>query len=104
MRREHPFDATADRPACSGLGGLANLKTIEGDVCTGMTPGRAALEIEQPGGSPRIAEAGRQRVEPLIVEVSHNCVAVTGSTNVPLLLLSVQSYMLRMPSTQPPAN
>ena len=42
LRGEHPFDAAADRPTCSGLGGLANLKTIEGDVCTGMTPGRAA--------------------------------------------------------------
>ena len=75
MRREHPFDATAGRPARSSVGGLANLThTIDGDVCTGMTPGRAALAIDQPGGCHRIAEAGRQGVEPLIIEVSHNLV------------------------------
>ena len=54
------------------------MNTTKGDVCTGMTPGRAALEIEQPGGCNRIAEAGRQGVEPLIIEVDDDAVEHTG--------------------------
>ena len=34
-----------------------------------MSPGAAALKVEQPVGLHRIAEAGRQGVEPLILEV-----------------------------------
>ena len=44
-----------------------------------MSPGRATLEVEQPGGCHRIAEAGRQGVEPLIVEVDHATCEWTGS-------------------------
>ena len=51
MRREHPFNATTNRPACSGPVGTANLKTINVDVCTVLGPGGAALEVPQPGGS-----------------------------------------------------
>src|SRR4249920_2377673 len=36
-----------------------------------MSPGPAALEVEQPGGCHRVADAARQGVEPLIVEVDH---------------------------------
>ena len=103
LRGEHPFDATADGPTCSGLGGLPNLNTTKGEVCTGMTPSRAALEVEQPGGSKRIAEPGCQGVEPLIIEVGNNW-PVQRSSNVRLLSLLVQSNMLRKPITQPPAN
>ena len=71
LRREHPFGATADSPACSGVGGLANLKTIEGNVCTGMSPRSTALEIEQPSRCHRIPDATRQGIEPLIIEVNH---------------------------------
>ena len=77
MRREHPFDATARRPTRSGLGGLANLNTSKGQVCTGMTPDRAALAVDQPSGCHCKAEATRQGIEPLIIEVSHNLVPIT---------------------------
>jgi hypothetical protein len=71
VRREHPFNATTDRPPGSGAGGLANLKTSSGDVCTCMSLGAAALKVEQPVGLHRIADASRQGIEPLIVEVGH---------------------------------
>ena len=46
------------------------MKTSSGDVCTCVSPGPAALEVEQPSGRHRIADAARQGVEPLIVEVN----------------------------------
>ena len=67
MRREHPFNATTNRPACSGPVGTANVKTTNGDVCTVLGPGGAALEVPQPGGSERIADAAGQGVEPTIL-------------------------------------
>src|ERR1022692_1857099 len=78
VRCEHPFNATTDRPAGPGVGGLAtNKRTAE--VCTCMSPGGAALKVEQPVGLYRIAEAGRQGVEPLIIEVHHGACEWTGS-------------------------
>ena len=59
MRREHPFNATTNRPACSGPVGTANLKTINVDVCTVLGPGGAALEVPQPGGSELNSRCGR---------------------------------------------
>ena len=67
MRREHPFNATTNRPACSGPVGTANLKTTNGEVCTVLGPGGAALKVPQPGGSERIADAAGQGVEPTIL-------------------------------------
>ena len=55
------------------------MNTTKVDVCTGMTPGPAALEIEQPGGCHRIAEAGRQGVEPSIFEFNLATCEWTGS-------------------------
>ena len=37
-----------------------------------MSPRSAALKVEQPGGLYRIADATRQGVEPLIIEVHHS--------------------------------
>ena len=70
MRREHPFNAATNRPACSGPVGTANLKTINVDICTVLGPGGAALTVEQPAGSERIADAAGQGVEPIILEVN----------------------------------
>ena len=107
MRREHPFNATTNRPACSGPVGTANVKTTNGDVCTVLGPGGAALEVPQPGGSERIADAAGQGVEPIILEV--NRAACTWK--VPLRKEKVRSLLrldpsniLRMPNTHPPAN
>ena len=73
MRREHPFNATTNRPACSGPVGTANVKTTNGEVGTVLGPGGAALEVPQPGGSERIADAAGQGVEPTILEVNRAC-------------------------------
>ena len=43
VRCEHPFNASTGPPACSGPGDTANVKTINGDICTVLSPGRAAL-------------------------------------------------------------
>src|SRR5208283_2722878 len=73
MRCKHPINATTNRPAGCGVGGLATiLKTTNGDpyVCTCMSPGRAALKVEQHVGHHGVSDAGRQGVEPLVIEVS----------------------------------
>src|ERR1039458_7497524 len=73
MRCEHPFNATTNRPAGCGVGGLATiLNTSKGDayVCTCMRPSGAALKVKQYVGHHCVSEAGRQGVEPLIIEVS----------------------------------
>ena len=105
MRREHPFNATTNRPACSGPVGTANVKTTNVDVCTVLGPGGAALEVPQPGGSERIADAAGQGVEPTILEVNRatRC-RCTGKEKVRSLLRLVPSNILRMPITHPPAN
>ena len=56
LRREPPFNATTNRPACSGLGGAAkvtgNVKltteatTEAGDLCLYFTPDHAALAVD----------------------------------------------------------
>src|SRR3974377_1139245 len=71
MRREHPFTAHSNRPTRSGLGGLAILNAGVSNVCACMAPCSTALEVEQPGGLYCIANARRQSIEPLIIEVSH---------------------------------
>src|SRR5262249_28114238 len=76
---EHPFNATTGRPTCSGPGDAANIKTINGDVCTVLSPGHAALTVDHPAGagelSPRIADTARQGAEPIIVEVNRGCIS-----------------------------
>ena len=70
---KHPINATTNRPAGCGVGGLATiLKTTNGDpyVCTCMRPGGAALKVEQHVGHHGVSDAGRQGVEPLVIEVS----------------------------------
>ena len=69
MRREHPFNATTNRPACSGPVGTASVKTTNGDVCTVLGPGGAALEVPQPGGSDRIADAAKNSADVTISSV-----------------------------------
>jgi len=66
---KHPLYAAANRPASSGVGGLAGLHASKVDGRVGITPRRAALEIEQPGRRHRVAETARQRVEPAISEI-----------------------------------
>src|SRR5262245_40332398 len=68
--REHPFNATTGRPACSGPTDAAKVKTINGEVCTGSSPGHAALTVEQPVGCKSIADAASQGVEPIKVGVN----------------------------------
>ena len=45
-----------------------------------LSPGAAALKVEQQVGLHRIAEASRQGVEPLIIEVSHVTARTTSAT------------------------
>src|SRR5450830_737366 len=78
VRCEHPFDATTNRPAGPGVRGLATSKRTA-EVCTCMSPCSAALKVEQPGGLYSIAEAGRQGVKPLIIEVHHGACEWTSS-------------------------
>src|SRR6476620_9782161 len=100
MRREHPFNATTNRPACSGPVGTANIKTSNGEVGTVLGPGGAALEVPQPGGSERIADAAGQGVKPTILEVNRAC--CTWQEKVLCLLRLDPSNISRMPSTHPP--
>ena len=69
VRCEHPLNAATNRPAASGVGGLATKRSTtrnDGYACSCMSPGAAALKVEQPVGLHCIANAGRQGVEPLI--------------------------------------
>ena len=54
------------------------MNTINGEVCTGISPGPAALKVEQPWGCHRIADAARQGVEPSILEVNRVTCEWTG--------------------------
>src|SRR5262245_22996746 len=83
--RKHPFNATTGRPTCSGpITEITEVKTSKGYVCTGFNPGNAALTVEQPAGRPRIAEAGRQGVEPINVEVSRATKTVGEESSIPM--------------------
>ena len=65
--REHPFNTTTGRPACSGVTEICQSNTIKGEVAIGISPGHAALTVDQPGGRHRIADAARQGVEPWVL-------------------------------------
>jgi hypothetical protein len=43
------IQATTNRPACSGLVGTANLKTVNVDICTVLGPS-GALEVHSQAG------------------------------------------------------
>src|SRR5262245_6709264 len=74
--REHPFNATTGRPACSGPIEAAKVNSSatytwpgNPEVCALIKPSHAALTVEQPAGCKRIADAARQGVEPTTVIV-----------------------------------
>jgi hypothetical protein len=102
--REHPFNATTSRPACSGSACVAKIKSSEGEVCFRMSPGHAALTVEQPAGCKRIAEATRQGVEPISLEVNRaTCEWADEDCSIPMKAC-LPSNILRMPMTHPPVN
>src|SRR5262245_41422625 len=70
--REHPFNATTGRPACSGPIEAAKVNSINGELCALIKPGHTALAVEQPGRCKRIADAARQGVEPTTVIVERD--------------------------------
>ena len=84
MRHEHPFDATAGRPASPAVAGdRANLRpeTVE-SCCFRFRPRGAALPVDQPIRCHEITKASGQSIEPLQLCVDAAEAAVIGSANV----------------------
>src|SRR5262245_16211754 len=88
--REHPFNATTGRPACSGPIEIAKVKShrprrrrCDPEVCALIKPSHAALTVEQPAGCKRIADAARQGVEPTTVIVERdNITEIIGESSI----------------------
>ena len=69
--------------------------------CLYLTPDPAALEVGQPGGCHRIAEPGRQGVEPLIFEVDRGTIEyrLPKTVDCYIFVPVVPSNILRKPIT-----
>jgi len=87
---EHPFNAATNRPACFGAGKTANVSTVYGDICTVPSPDGAALSVKQPAGCEPIADAARQGVEPIIIDVNPDPVAVEDACPIPAQACPIQ--------------
>src|SRR3954471_21553728 len=71
MRHEHPFHAPADGPTRPSRRSLSDLNASKRDIRTRMAPCGAALEVNHPVRHPRVTDAARERVEPLVIEVDY---------------------------------